>query len=165
MAKDNRSTKPVVAPTNNPFDQFVRANLDRIVEERVDVQDTANKVTAQVAAERANVDETGKQRPADTLTAPVPVMVVPPDPITMEAMERRYLPVAFLTGTQVTPVDVSATANPMLVEAHQLLSDLLAGGMIIMSSPLIWSRVTDTTARLRAAITDAPVVPTEEVVK
>lgn len=149
MAKD---TKPVPRPApKSEFDQFIANSLDRIVEEQRDVQEVRD--TVRVEAEQRKVmrpDESGRVR------EPVrPVYVPAPDPVTEEVMRRRYLPMSHLTGNEVPAVVVKDGADPLLVEAHKLIGDLLAGGMISVQSPLIWQRVKGTQERLRVAISES----------
>ncbi len=156
MGKD---TKPVPRantvpqPENDPFKQFLRDSLDRVTEEKLDVLEQGTRVREEDARIKANTDELGRPREPQ----PAPLFVVPPDPVTDEVMRRRFLPMAHLTGNQVDPVNVSSDANPLLVEAHKLIGDLLAGGMISVQSPLIWQRVKGTQEKLRVAISSPPV--------
>ncbi len=149
MAKETKQgPRPVTVPQvdTDPFKQFLRDSLDRVVEESLDVQESAAQV-------RNDSEQRVKEAASEFKSPqPAPVYLPPPDLITEEVMKRRFLPMSHLNGNEVPQVAVKDGADPLLVEAHKLIGDLLAGGMISVQSPLIWQRVKVTQEKLRAAI-------------
>lgn len=154
MAKD---TKPTRTAPKSDFDQFVANALDRVVVEQVEGAQIGQQVRLAEEQRIANTDMNGRPLPPQ----PEPVTVRPPNPLLEKAMERRFLPIAGLTGNEVPQPNVREDADPRLVEAHKLIGDLLAGRMINVSSPLIWGRIKATQEKLRVAISVEPATTKE----
>lgn len=148
---------PVADQRVDPFKQFLRESLDRVVVENSDVNEVSAQVRVNEQQRLANIGMDG--RPKELELAPVGVR--PPNPLLEKAMERRFLPIAGMTGNEVPQVEVREGVEPLLVEAHKLIGDLLAGRMINVSSPIVWGRVKATQERLRVAIS-VPVATTKE---